>query len=297
MDNNITTDAENKKKPKTFKSLIVTAIITFVGMLVVWSAIIWLVQPMIFFYPWHDNASHERLLNDETFEEIIIDNGGQTLTGWFRANIDSENGPLLILFGGNAQSASNTCAEFLDNGTYSYFEGYNFLMVDYPGYGLSEGDPSDTTMFEAALSIYDYACEMENVDDKNIVILGYSIGTGVATYVASQRDVNGLILMAPYDRALNLYNDTLNIFHGPIEFLARYKFDSMSYAPDVQVMPLIITSKGDEVISYELSLNLAKHFHVNPDVLLLDYVEHNYYLRQNTTLSSIQRYLQERNLS
>ena len=56
----------------------------------------------------------------------------------------------------------------------------------------------------------------------NIVIMGYSIGTGMATYLASQKNVNGLILLAPYDNALNLYNDNLNIFYGPIEKIRKY---------------------------------------------------------------------------
>ena len=78
----------------------------------------------------------------------------------------------------------------------------------------------------------------------------------MATYVASQRNVNGLILVAPYDEALSLYNDTVNIFHGPLKLLARYKFNSIYYAQNVTVSPLIITSYDDEVISYKF------HFHL-----------------------------------
>ena len=64
------------------------------------------------------------------------------------------------------------------------------------------------------------------VDDSKIVVFGFSIGTGMATYVASQREVNGLILLAPYDNALNLYNDNVNIFYGPIEKIRKYRFES-----------------------------------------------------------------------
>ena len=80
------------------------------------------------------------------------------------------------------------------------------MIIDYPGYGLSDGKPSDKTMFDSALKVYDYANQLDCVDEDNIVVLGYSIGTGVATQVASQRNVNGLILVAPYDEALSLYN-------------------------------------------------------------------------------------------
>jgi dienelactone hydrolase len=135
---------------------------------------------------------------------------------------------------------------------------------------------------------------MECVDKDKIVVMGYSLGTGVATYVASQKEVNGLILVAPYDCALNLCNNVLNIFHGPLKLLARYDFDSISYAKDVKTLPLIITSKSDEVINCELSLNLSKHFPIVPEFLLLDYVGHDYYFDQSTTLRCINRYLQEK---
>ena len=64
------------------------------------------------------------------------------------------------------------------------------------------------------------------VDKDNIVIMGYSIGTGVASYCASTNEANGLILLAPYDNALSLYNDAIDIFHGLLKKITKYSFDS-----------------------------------------------------------------------
>lgn len=252
------------------------------------------VQQYLFFHPWHDQAAYEQLSHEESFEEIHIEHNGGRLNGWLKYNAEETRAPLLIFFGGNSQNSSNTCKYFKEYKTFSSFEGYHFLYVDYPGYGLSDGSPSDTTMFAAALRIYDYACTLECVDSRNIVVLGYSIGTGVATYVASQRAVNGLILLAPYDRGLSLYNSELNIFHGPLKLLARYKFDSISYAKKVEVAPLIIASYSDEVIDESLSLNLAKHFAEVAQTLLLKGVSHDAYFYQRAVLDAIHAYLQER---
>jgi len=253
------------------------------------------IQQDLFFYPWHDQESYNKLLNEESFEEVKIDNNGKLLNGWIKYNVQKEQeAPLLIFFGGNAQNSSNTCRSFLNNNSYRYFEGYNIMIIDYPGYGLSEGTPSDITMFEAALKVYDYACDLNCVDTDNIIVLGFSIGTGVATYVASQRDVNGLILIAPYDEALSLYNDNLNIFYGPLKMLAKYKFSSISYAPNVNVSPLIITSYDDEVISYNFTLNLTNYFNDVEETILLEDVTHNRYFSQEIVLNNIYDYLQER---
>jgi len=276
------------------KKIPLISIILFV-LLIITIVVILYIQPSFFFYPWHDEKSYTKLLNEENFEEIQIDNKGKLLSGWIKYNTKQEQAPLLIFFGGNAQNSSNTCLSFLNNDMYKYFENYNFMIIDYPGYGLSEGKPSDKTMFDSALKVYDYASNLEHVDKNNIVVLGYSIGTGVATYIASQRNVNGLILIAPYDEALSLYNDTLNIFHGPVKILARYKFKSIEYAKNVNVSPLIITSYDDEVISYNFSLNLAKNFNNLDKTIILDKdIKHNDYFSHEDVLRNIYNYLQNR---
>lgn len=272
---------------------ILPIILPIIFLLIIFIVIVLSVQESLFFYPWHDQESYNKLLENERFEEVIIDNNGKKLSGWFVKNSQSEEAPLLIFFGGNANNTSNLCMNFLLQDKYKYFENYNIIMVDYPGYGLSEGKPSDKTMFEASVAIYDYAEKLENVDKENIVVLGYSIGTGVATYLASQREVNGLILISPYDRALSLYNDNLNIFYGPIKILAKYKFDSISYAKDINVLPLIFTSYKDEVINYKFSLNLAKYFKNEGETIVLDNTIHNGYFSEMIVLEKIHEYLQE----
>jgi len=276
---------------KTFQT---TIIILFFLLTILIISILY-IQPSIFFHPWHDEESYKQLLDKANFEEIKIDNNGKLLNGWIKYNTEQHPAPLLIFFGGNAQNSSNTCLNFLNNNIYQYFENYNFMIIDYPGYGLSDGKPSDKTMFDSALKVYDYANNLDYIDKNNIIVLGYSIGTGVATYVASQRNVNGLILIAPYDEALSLYNDNVNIFYGPIKILARYKFKSIDYAQNVTTSPLIITSYDDEVINYKFSLNLAEHFNNVDKIIVLDNnVKHNDYFSQEDVLRNIYDYLQDR---
>lgn len=251
------------------------------------------IQQSLFFYPWHDEVSYNQLLTQENFEEVKINNNGNLLSGWIKYT-DKEKSPLVIFFGGNAQNSSNTCINFLNNDLFKYFNGYNLLIVDYPGYGLSDGYPSDKTMFDASLKIYDYASQLTHIDKDNIVVLGYSIGTGVATYLSSQRDINGLILVSPYDEALSLYNDNLNIFHGPLKILAKYKFKSIEYAKNIDVSPLIFTSKDDEVIDWNFSVNLSKYFNTVEDVIILEGVRHNDYFAQKEVLEKIYQYLHNR---
>ena len=75
-------------------------------------------------------------------------------------------------------------------------------------YNTNHIEGSTITSDETA-SIYDTGTIIAEKD--KIVVLGFSIGTGVANYVTSEKDPHGLILVAPYDRALSLYNNAINI--------------------------------------------------------------------------------------
>ena len=150
-------------------------------------------------------------------------------------------------------------------------------------------------MFKAANDIYNWAINQLDVDADNIVIIGYSIWTGVATYCASTNKVNGLILIAPYDQALSLYNNAINIFHGPLKLLAKYKFNSISYSKNIDTEVQVITSYDDELINYKFSQNLSNHFKDHKDIIILDNnVKHNDYFSQNTVRNTIKEYLSEK---
>lgn len=264
-------------------------IVSIVVLIIGWNKL----QEYIFFHPWNDMISYKKLQEIDEFKEIKIKNDEVNLSGWFW-NIGNNEGknPLVIFFGGNAQNSSNTLYNYYQSGTMKkVFGNYNLLLIDYPGYGMSKGKPSDDSMFIASKYIFEYATKMSEVNIDNIVIMGYSIGTGVASYCASENDASGLILVAPYDKALSLYNDAIDSFHGSVASLAKYSFDSSTYAENVTEPTLIFTSKKDEVINYKHSLDLAGHFSKLDDVVILENVNHNGYFSQPEVLNTITDFL------
>lgn len=264
-------------------------IVSIVVLIIGWNKL----QEYIFFHPWNDMISYKKLQEIDEFKEIKIKNDEVNLSGWFW-NIGNKDGknPLVIFFGGNAQNSSNTLYNYYQFGTMkNVFGNYNLMLIDYPGYGMSKGKPSDDSMFIASKYIFEYATKMSEVNIDNIVIMGYSIGTGVASYCASENDASGLILVAPYDKALSLYNDAIDSFHGSVASLAKYSFDSSTYAENVTEPTLIFTSKKDEVINYKHSLDLAGHFSELDDVVILENVNHNGYFSQTEVLNTITDFL------
>lgn len=278
---------------KNENKVIIGSVILIV-IIIVWSSLLFFQEEM-FFHTWNDKESYEKLKTIEEFEEINIYRNNKRINGWMKLNQGKDGKfPLVILFAGNASNSSNICLNFYNNSYYDYFDGYNVLIADYPGYGFSSGKPSDTAFFEMALSVYEYVGNLDYVDTNNIVIMGYSIGTGVATYLASERNVNGLILLAPYDNALSIYNDYIDIFHGALENITRYKFPSDVYAQNVSVSPLIIASKDDEIIDYNFSINLVSKFKQYEDFILYEGISHGSVFEYKAAYDKIYEYLQKR---
>ena len=286
----------NNTKNSALKTICKTLIFIFVILLFVICLILIISQKYIFFHPWNDVSSYEQLQKIPDFEEINIESYGKNLN-WrmYYNNPKWEKSPLVIYFGGNAQNSSNTMTYYLNSWIFDYFEWYNVLMVDYPEYGYSEWTIGENAMFKAANDIYNRAINQPDVDAENIVIIGYSIGTGVATYCASTNNVKWLVLIAPYDQALSLYNNAINIFHGPLKLLAKYKFDSLSYSKNIDIEVQVITSYDDEVINYKFSQNLSDNFKNRKDIIILDNnVKHSNYFSQDIVLKTIKDYLSER---
>ena len=114
---------------------------------------------------------------------------GIKLKGAYLQN--AKNAPLVLYFSGNA----NNVAEFIDK-TASKIKGYNFIGFNYPGYAGSEGVPCEKCILKYALEIYDRY--------RPSYIIGRSLGTAVASYVASKRDVKKLVLITPFDSIENI---------------------------------------------------------------------------------------------
>ncbi len=175
------------------------------------------------------------------------------------------------------------------------FEDYNILMVDYPEYGRSEGKISEKNIYKYSEYVYDYATTLNCVDKNNIAVMGFSIGTGIATYMTSCRDTIGLVLVAPYDKALSLYNANLNIFYGPLKYYTSLKLESYKYAQSVDEETLMFTSYDDEIISYKFSENLSKYFKNLNEIIVLDRnVKHSEYFEQEDVVTRISEFLKSK---
>jgi abhydrolase domain-containing protein 17 len=86
------------------------------------------------------------------------------------------------------------------------------LSVEYPGYGLYLGVPSEEEILKDSELVYDYLTEVLGVKEENIILMGKSLGSGPATHLASHRRPSSLILITPYTSIMECAVDLLGRF-------------------------------------------------------------------------------------
>lgn len=132
--------------------------------------------------------------------------------------------------------------------------GYDAFILDYRGYGKSEGTIDTQEQFlKDAEAAYNYMAA--RYDQDKIVVIGYSIGTGAATYLASIKKPKLLILQAPYYNFLEFSSTRAPLLP---DFLKKFTFETNEFIPKVKAPIYIFHGDSDKLIPYENSLRLQK---------------------------------------
>ncbi|MDF2448663.1 MAG: hypothetical protein K0R26_1167 [Bacteroidota bacterium] len=158
--------------------------------------------------------------------------------------------PLVIYFGGNAEEVSHLMQYK------SYFPNSILVLVNYRSFGLSKGVISEKTMFSDALEVYDQMSSKLNIDSGKIVVIGRSIGTGVATYLSSQRKTKATVLITPYENMIEVAYEKYPFV--PIGLLIKHRFESDKYATKINSPMMAIIATNDEVIPRHHAYSLIK---------------------------------------
>ena len=127
-------------------------------------------------------------------------------------------------------------------------------MVEYPGYGIYKGKAKEEIIFEDALTVYDYVVGDMKYPESNILIVGRSIGSGPAVYLASKRNPRGLICISAYT---SLRGVCENITLGSVlKFFVKERFDNIGHIDNVKCSSLFIHGKKDTLIPHSHSQKL-----------------------------------------
>ena len=272
--------------------IIVRILAALVSLVVLLSAAIYQIAPTMLFYPHSDEESTQKLAAYPEAERLTIENDGRVISGWMLHQAEGK-APLVLYFGGNGEASAKRVLRLIESGAGHAFSGCNFAYLDYPGYGESSGTPGEASLQQMGLDSYDALVKREDVDASRIVVFGYSMGTGVANYVASNRSVAGLMLFAPYADGYDLYNTMVPIFHGPLRALVAFKMESVKFAESITVKPLLFSSVDDHVVPFASSERLANAYPAGCYFEKMQGLGHNDYWGSDAVLARVSTYLSE----
>jgi dienelactone hydrolase len=163
-------------------------------------------------------------------------------------------------------------------------------LINYRSFGLSQGVISEKTMFSDALEVYDKLVTNPEVDANNIVVIGRSIGTGVATYVSSQRTTKATVLITPYENMIDVAFEKYPFV--PISLLIKHRFESDTYAPSISSPMLALISKNDQVIPKHHAYKLVEAWKGKTEALEVN-EDHNSIMKNEEVWKKIESFVKE----
>lgn len=221
-------------------------------------------QEKLIFFPQKLEQSY-RYDFGHNFKELMIKTSDDKLLNALLFEADRPKGLIFYLHGnaGSLESWGSVAKLYTDMN-------YDVFILDYRGFGKSEGKIiGEEQLFEDNQIAYNKLKEIYKEED--IIILGHSIGTGLAAKLASENNPKLLILQAPFYSFTEMMS---NQFFFPT-FILRYKFRTNEFLKQCKCSVVIFHGDKDEVVDYKWSLKLKEEFKEKVQLITLHGESHN----------------------
>lgn len=173
------------------------------------------------------------------FQALELRSGDERIVAWWRPPPTPEAGVMLYLHGngGNLTDRVSRLRDLAD-------AGFGVLAIDYRSYGGSSGTPTEAGLRQDALAAYDFA--RSQAPDAQIAVVGESLGSGVATRLATERPVAGLLYDSPFASMVRMTRLRAPVLPGGLLLIDRY--DSEGWIDEVGAPLLILHCDRDVAI-------------------------------------------------
>lgn len=242
-----------------------------------------------------DTKSSEDIAAISGMQKVELQDGADTIYGWYW-NQTGRRAPLIVFFGGNAEDSLSMYRFLADREGKALFEGYQVLTVDYPGYADSDGTANAESIYRLSRLVWDYANQLQSVDRDHIVLMGWSLGTGVVTRLAADVQPAGLVLLSPFFNGAEMVNsfakDALELPFTVPSIFVNNPYQNDAYANKITTKTLVVAVKDDRMIPYEQSERLSRYF-LDAEFLPIEEGGHGASFRSEEANDAIRAYLQE----
>ncbi|NUO76088.1 MAG: alpha/beta hydrolase [Lysobacter sp.] len=200
---------------------------------------------------------------DPATTDFALEREGVRLRGW----VVNPTAPRpLLYFGGNAERIEQRRDQLA-----RLFPDRSVYLLAYRGFGASDGQPSEAALFGDALSFYDRVRAAH--PGQAIDVIGCSLGSGVASHVASQRPVAHLALVTPFDSLASVAKSHYPLL--PVGWLVRDRFESARWLAGYRGPTLVLRAGLDQVIPAGNTDRLIAALATPPRVVALARADHS----------------------
>ena len=228
-------------------------------------------QRNLLYHPNENNYSGDKISVDIKKVKIQTSDNIELL-GWYHKK-NLKDYKTLVYFHGNAGSLENRIHKL------NHFQdmNINFLIIAWRGFNGNKGKPSERGLYVDGKSAIDWLIK-KGVDEKNLILYGESLGTGVATHLAQNKNYAGVILETPFtsmiDAAKNFYP------YIPINLLLKDKFENFKKVKNINIPILVMHGEVDQIVPfsmgkkiYEIANNPKYSYFTKYDDHMMEYDE------------------------
>ena len=180
------------------------------------------------------------------FEDVYLaTSDGVRIHGWF---VPGPGGTTLLWFHGNGGNISHR----VDNiAGLNRRLGVSILIIDYRGYGLSEGSPDEQGTYLDAEAALAHALSRPDVDPERVVLFGRSLGCAVAAEMALRHDVYAVVLESPFTSISSMASRAYPFLPG-LGLLTGDMYDTLDKAARIDVPVMVLHGDSDEIVPFEM---------------------------------------------
>jgi uncharacterized protein len=229
----------SKKLGIYFLQLILIIFVIYFSVLV----FLYFYQRNLLYHPNENNYSGDKISVDiEKVKILTSDNIG--LLGWYHEK-NLKDYKTLIYFHGNAGSLENRIHKL------NHFQdmNINFLIIAWRGFSGNNGKPSEQGLYVDGKSAIDWLTK-KGIDEKNLILYGESLGTGVATHLAQNKSFAAVILETPFTSMI----DAVKTFYPyiPVNLLLKDKFENYKKIKNINSPILVMHGEVDQIVPFSM---------------------------------------------
>ena len=200
-------------------------------------------QRNLLYHPTENNYSGDKILVDVEKIKVTTQDNIQLVAWYHKKNLN--NYKTILFLHGNAGSLENRIHKI------NHFKdmNINFLIIAWRGFSGNEGKPTEEGLYEDARSAVRWL-KSNGVEENDIIIYGESLGTGIATEIAQNKNFAGVILESPFTSMIDAGKDKYPYL--PVRLLLKDKYESDKKIKNIKSPVLIMHGKVDNIVPFHM---------------------------------------------